>query len=91
MRRERTDKDKLYLKCRRTKWSATHSILIKDVITTEKSSGTRYVSTPDVTEEILNITEFMNNEYYDIVFHGQCRSTKHEPDCNKNAHQQKSY
>ena len=38
MRRERTDKDKLYLKCcRRSKCNATISILIKNAIGTEKS------------------------------------------------------
>ena len=54
MRRERTDKDKLYLKCcRRSKCNATISILIKNAIGTEKSSGTRYALKPDVTDEIL--------------------------------------
>ena len=65
MRRERTDKEKLYLKCcRRTKCTATLSILIENAIRTEKSSGTRYVLSPDVTEEIL-----MNKNNYGTVFH----------------------
>ena len=34
------------------------------IITTQKSSGTRYVLKPDVTDEIL-----MNKENYDTVFH----------------------
>ena len=101
MRHERTDKDKLYLKCcRRSKCNATISILIKDAIGTEKSSsGPRYVLKPDVTDEIL-----MNKENYDTVFHrhshrcvqtvdsdGQCRSTKHEPECYKNVDQQNNW
>ena len=77
--------------------TTTISILIKDAITTEKSLGTRYVLKLDVTDEIL-----MNKENYDTVFHrhmhrrvqtvdsdGQCKSTKHQPECNKYVDQQK--
>ena len=42
MRRERTDKEKLYLKCgRRTKCTATLSLLIANAIRTEKTVKTR--------------------------------------------------
>ena len=63
----------------------------------KSSSGPRYALKLDVTDEIL-----MNKENYDTVFHrhthrfvqtvdsdGQCRSTKHEPECYKNVDQQK--
>ena len=62
MRRERTEKTKLYLICcRRPKCTAKLSILIKDPIKTERTTS-RYTFSPNVTEEML-----MNTENYDTT------------------------
>ena len=79
--------------CRCSKCGATLSILIK---ATENLP--EHVLTTDVTEEIT-----MDKENYDTIFHrhahrciqivdsdGQCRSTKLEPEFNKNVDQQKN-
>ena len=64
MRRERTDKNKLYLKCcHKTKCTARISIMIKDPLQTKK--GSRYYDfTPEATEEMI-----LKPENYDTVFH----------------------